>query len=327
MSWASPSTMAVLPTPASPSNTGLFFWRRERIWTTRSISLARPMTGSSLPCLASSVRSRPKLSSAGIEAPKLHGGGHGRVVAATAGSEPEAASAGGDGDAARAPERGGVASLQPQRVGLVARAVVVATERTETVERRVLPARERGLERHVLTRTKLVALRRVYEHVPGSPRARAQRHVVVVVAPGCVHADDRLEAHVELRRRQDRELLPRAAAARVLRGLHRVAVLGGADQGAVRLADERFESEPQRKQHDARRPVERVVGTRACRWPTVVCGRRFGACAAATAGTKSAANSSDRRKAGRDAEAHGGEPLYPSARSAGPVSSRFGPSQ
>ena len=33
---------------------------------TRSISLARPMTGSSLPWRASSVRSRPKLSRAGV---------------------------------------------------------------------------------------------------------------------------------------------------------------------------------------------------------------------------------------------------------------------
>ena len=33
---------------------------------TRSISFARPMTGSSLPWRASSVRSRPKLSSAGV---------------------------------------------------------------------------------------------------------------------------------------------------------------------------------------------------------------------------------------------------------------------
>ena len=33
---------------------------------TRSISFSRPMTGSSLPCRASSVRSRPKLSRAGV---------------------------------------------------------------------------------------------------------------------------------------------------------------------------------------------------------------------------------------------------------------------
>ena len=64
--WAKPSTMAVLPTPASPSSTGLFFVRRQRIWIARSISFSRPITGSSLPCRASSVRSRPKLSRAGV---------------------------------------------------------------------------------------------------------------------------------------------------------------------------------------------------------------------------------------------------------------------
>ncbi len=64
--WAKPSTMAVLPTPASPSSTGLFFVRRLRICMVRSISFSRPMTGSSLPWRASSVRSRPKLSRAGV---------------------------------------------------------------------------------------------------------------------------------------------------------------------------------------------------------------------------------------------------------------------
>ena len=36
---ARPSTTAVLPTPGSPIRTGLFFWRRERICITRSISV------------------------------------------------------------------------------------------------------------------------------------------------------------------------------------------------------------------------------------------------------------------------------------------------
>ena len=63
MRWASPSTMAVLPTPGSPINTGLFFVRRDSTWTTRRISSSRPMTGSSLPERASSVRSRPYFSS------------------------------------------------------------------------------------------------------------------------------------------------------------------------------------------------------------------------------------------------------------------------
>ena len=60
---ARPSTMAVLPTPGSPIRTGLFFVRRESTWTTRRISSSRPMTGSSLPLRAKSVRSRPYLES------------------------------------------------------------------------------------------------------------------------------------------------------------------------------------------------------------------------------------------------------------------------
>ncbi len=61
---ASPSTIAVLPTPGSPMSTGLFFVRRERTWMTRRISSSRPMTGSILFFCASSVRSRPYFSSA-----------------------------------------------------------------------------------------------------------------------------------------------------------------------------------------------------------------------------------------------------------------------
>jgi len=66
ISCARPSTMAVLPTPASPMSTGLFLVRRQRIWMTRRISFLRPMTGSSSPLRASSVRSRPKALSAGV---------------------------------------------------------------------------------------------------------------------------------------------------------------------------------------------------------------------------------------------------------------------
>ena len=62
--WARPSTMAVLPTPGSPTRTGLFLVFRDRIWMTRLISASRPMTGSSLPLAASSTRSRPYLASA-----------------------------------------------------------------------------------------------------------------------------------------------------------------------------------------------------------------------------------------------------------------------
>ena len=64
MFWASPSTMAVLPTPGSPIRTGLFFVRRDSTWMTRSISFSRPMTGLSLPSRASCVKSRPNVSRA-----------------------------------------------------------------------------------------------------------------------------------------------------------------------------------------------------------------------------------------------------------------------
>ena len=53
---ARPSTIAVFPTPGSPSRIGLFFVRRERIWSTRLISSSRPITGSILPCRARSFR-------------------------------------------------------------------------------------------------------------------------------------------------------------------------------------------------------------------------------------------------------------------------------
>ena len=56
MRWARPSTIAVLPTPGSPISTGLFLVRRLSTCTTRRISLSRPMTGSSLPSRARSVR-------------------------------------------------------------------------------------------------------------------------------------------------------------------------------------------------------------------------------------------------------------------------------
>ena len=64
MRLASPSTIAVLPTPGSPMSTGLFLVRRDSTWMTRRISSSRPMTGSSLPSRAASVRSRPYLARA-----------------------------------------------------------------------------------------------------------------------------------------------------------------------------------------------------------------------------------------------------------------------
>ena len=49
MRRASPSAIAVLPTPASPTSSGLFLRRRHSIWTTRSSSCSRPISGSILP--------------------------------------------------------------------------------------------------------------------------------------------------------------------------------------------------------------------------------------------------------------------------------------
>ena len=66
MSCASPSTIALLPTPGSPMRIGLFFFRLPNISLTRCISFSRPTTGSSLPSAAAFVRSVPKLSSTGV---------------------------------------------------------------------------------------------------------------------------------------------------------------------------------------------------------------------------------------------------------------------
>ena len=57
MRCAKPSTMAVLPTPGSPIKTGLFLLRRCSTWMARRISSSRPITGSSLPERARSVKS------------------------------------------------------------------------------------------------------------------------------------------------------------------------------------------------------------------------------------------------------------------------------
>ena len=63
---ARPSTIAVLPTPASPIRIGLFFVRLVNIWRTLSISSFLPITGSSLPSVASLVKSLPNSSNAGV---------------------------------------------------------------------------------------------------------------------------------------------------------------------------------------------------------------------------------------------------------------------
>ena len=57
MRCAKPSTIAVLPTPGSPINTGLFLLRRCKTWMARRISSSRPITGSNLPARARSVKS------------------------------------------------------------------------------------------------------------------------------------------------------------------------------------------------------------------------------------------------------------------------------
>src|SRR5574340_1597438 len=63
MRRARPSAMAVLPTPASPTSSGLFLRRRHSVWITRSSSWSRPISGSILPASASAFRFWAKLSS------------------------------------------------------------------------------------------------------------------------------------------------------------------------------------------------------------------------------------------------------------------------
>ena len=55
--------MAVLPTPGSPTRTGLFLVRRDSTCIMRSVSRSRPMTGSSFLSRASWVKLRPNWSS------------------------------------------------------------------------------------------------------------------------------------------------------------------------------------------------------------------------------------------------------------------------
>ena len=66
MRCANPSTIAVFPTPGSPTRTGLFFVRRLMIWIMRRTSSSRPTTGSILPSRANSVKSRAKLFNVGV---------------------------------------------------------------------------------------------------------------------------------------------------------------------------------------------------------------------------------------------------------------------
>ncbi len=61
---AKPSTIAVLPTPGSPIKTGLFFVLLDKTCITLVISSSLPITGSSFPICACSVRSCPNLNRA-----------------------------------------------------------------------------------------------------------------------------------------------------------------------------------------------------------------------------------------------------------------------
>src|SRR5438128_2278337 len=66
MRCASPSTMAVFPTPALPINAGLFLLWRSRMSTARAISASRQRTGSRSPRRAWAVRSTPTRSSSAL---------------------------------------------------------------------------------------------------------------------------------------------------------------------------------------------------------------------------------------------------------------------
>ena len=63
---ANPSIIAVFPTPASPTRTGLFFDLLHKICNMRSISFSRPITGSKTPSCAIAVKSRPNAFKAGV---------------------------------------------------------------------------------------------------------------------------------------------------------------------------------------------------------------------------------------------------------------------
>ncbi len=56
MALAMPSTIAVLPTPGSPTKMGLFLRRRASTWMARSTSARRPISGSMRPAAAFSTK-------------------------------------------------------------------------------------------------------------------------------------------------------------------------------------------------------------------------------------------------------------------------------
>ena len=63
---ATPSAIAVFPTPGSPMRHGLFFLLRTSVRIAFRISSSRPNTGSSSPRTARSVRSTPTSDNVGV---------------------------------------------------------------------------------------------------------------------------------------------------------------------------------------------------------------------------------------------------------------------
>ena len=63
---ARPSAIAVLPTPGSPINIGLFLVLLPNICITRSISFCLPITGSNIPSAAFCVKFVPNSSNVGV---------------------------------------------------------------------------------------------------------------------------------------------------------------------------------------------------------------------------------------------------------------------
>src|SRR5213593_470080 len=84
--WASPSTIAVLPTPALPMSAGLFLLWRSRMSTTRAISASRQRTGSRSPRRAWTVRSTLTRSST---LPEANNPSNGSPIASVASQEVE----------------------------------------------------------------------------------------------------------------------------------------------------------------------------------------------------------------------------------------------
>ena len=121
------STIAVLPTPASPTRTGLFRLLRASAWRTARISRPRPMIGPSSPLRASAVRSRPKRSRVGVrEGASARAGGVASAGAAAASA----------GTAASRAERSWATSTPPCRTS---RAVTTSTSSARAAKRWATP--------------------------------------------------------------------------------------------------------------------------------------------------------------------------------------------